>query len=914
MDKNKIIEAAAKLVAKGAYDKAIKEYQKVLDADPKDVRILQKMGELYQKKNDNGQAAHYFTKVAESYSADGFFLKSVALYKQVLKLNPNLVDVNLKLAELHQQLGLMSEAMAYFQTVANAYDKQGDTRSSLDTLKKMVDLDPENVASRIKLAELYARENMEQEAGHEFKRAADYLKRNNRTDDYLRVAERISALEPENLELARELASTYLNKGDQKRALAKLQACFKADPKDAETLSLLAQAFQGLGQTSKTISVYKELAKIHGDRGRSDEVNKIWAKVAQLDPNDPDLAARSSPGQPAAAAPAHPHAHVHAPAPAPARVAQPIAPPPPAAAPAPPPPSNQALGRDQLAKLLTETDVYVKYGLHDKALEHLRKVFSVDPENLEAHEKAYNIYVAAGNHAQAGEQLINVLRLCARNGEVQRAQPYLSTLLQQNPAHPDVPTLLAVLRSGGGPVPPHAAEEVLGEESILVDSSDEEIIVADAPEDALAPQPEDLALASAGEQSEEVVEEEVMEEEGVPLGDSDIVPTDGAAYALSRDEPLGVAEEVAEDVSLSSDVMVPEEVASDTGEEVLPEYIDEVEPATQVNIAVPEELLDARATPTKPERYGRAAPPPADEAIEAPPDDEPAAEECDEAGFFLDQGLVEEAREILQTVLIAYPGHERATELMARLETMAPAEEPERGKDAFDLAAELADELGELGGAPEEEPASAAGDDFQYSVEEVFSEFKKGLEKVVKPEDVETHYDLGIAYKEMGLIDDAIGEFNVALQGCRGKKREIDCLTMAALLQLQKGDHGAAIETFKTALGSPHAIGETAKALEFELGAAWDAMGNPGKALYHYKRIAKQDPRYRDVGAIAQRLAATAKEEEDLVRAPSPRPSGANGVNGAHGKSDSNGRASTAPGEGSPPEPPGSKSRKVGYL
>src|SRR5687767_5903670 len=199
MDKNKVIEAAAKLVAKGAYDKAIKEYQKVLDADPKDARVLQKMGELYQKKNDNAQAAVYFTKVAESYSTDGFFLKAVALYKQVLKLNPNLTDVNLKLAELHQQLGLMSEAMAYFQIVANAYDKAGDTRSSLDTLKKMVDLDPENIASRIKLAELYARENMNREATSEFKRAADYLKRNNRADDYIRVAERISALEPDNL-------------------------------------------------------------------------------------------------------------------------------------------------------------------------------------------------------------------------------------------------------------------------------------------------------------------------------------------------------------------------------------------------------------------------------------------------------------------------------------------------------------------------------------------------------------------------------------------------------------------------------------------------------------------------------------------------------------------------------------------
>ena len=81
LDKNKIIEAAAKYVAKGAFDKAIKEYQKILDADPRDVRILQKVGELHQKKGDTGQAAQYFTKVAESYTSDGFFLKASYLFR-----------------------------------------------------------------------------------------------------------------------------------------------------------------------------------------------------------------------------------------------------------------------------------------------------------------------------------------------------------------------------------------------------------------------------------------------------------------------------------------------------------------------------------------------------------------------------------------------------------------------------------------------------------------------------------------------------------------------------------------------------------------------------------------------------------------------------------------------------------------
>ncbi|HZJ56364.1 MAG TPA: tetratricopeptide repeat protein, partial [Myxococcaceae bacterium] len=437
MDKNKIIEGAAKLVAKGAFDKAIREYQKVLDLDPRDVRVLQKMGELFQKKGDNPQAASFFTRVAEVYAQDGFFLKAVALYKQVLKLNPDLVEVNVKLAELHQHLGLMTEAMAFFQVVVVHHERRGDTKATFATLKKMVDLDPENVSSRLKLAELYAREQMGGEALTEFKRAAEWLERNNRPDERLRVMERIAALEPDNVHLARSLAHDYLARGDHKRALAKLQLCFKADPRDIPTLNLLAQAFTALNHVSKTLSVYKELAKLYAERNQHAEARDAWGKIERLDPADPDLVAWKHSHRPAAAAP--PPA---APRPARTSVSQAIAAVQAAAPPAPPPPPPQAapvtLSRDQIHKLLAETDVYVKYGLHDKALEHLRRIFAVDPENLDAHEKAYVIYRSAGQGAQATEQLLNVLRLCTRGLERKRAQAYLDTLLSEAPGHPEM--------------------------------------------------------------------------------------------------------------------------------------------------------------------------------------------------------------------------------------------------------------------------------------------------------------------------------------------------------------------------------------------------------------------------------------------------------------------------------------------
>lgn len=863
MDKNKVIEAAAKHVAKGAYDKAIKEYQKVLEADPKDARILQKMGELYQKKNDNAQAANFFVKVAERYSADGFFLKAVAQYKQVLKLNPALVDINLKLAELHQQLQLTGEAMAHYQAVVTHYENAGNTKASLETLKKMVDLDPDNIPSRIKLGELFAKEKMNAEAIAELRHAGDALKKAGRTDEYFRVAERISSIEPENTQLARELAEAYLSKHDHKRALAKLQICFKADPRDVATLKLLGTTFEGLGQTSKTISVHKELAKVYQEQGRRDEVDRLWAQIERLDPKDPDLLARKGPAQRTASPPPAAYA---AQAPVPPRA---YAPPPPPSAPPPAATAPPKAAANPLGKLLTETDVYVKYGLHDKALEHLRKVFAIDPENLDAHEKAHQIYVASGNQAQAGEQLLNVLRLCARQKASDRALPYLATLRKQNPNHPELPTFVAILEGGGG----HTQAE--DEEAILVDSGDEEIVVSDAPDDALP----DMALESAAlEEAEEIAESqeyEIDSDEDEPLvaaPDDEEIIDDGEE--LSADEVISVPEEVPEyDVGADDGPTNLNEIGAklaESAEETNPGL--DTGPLRAAMGASPEAIEEE---PVAQEEYVEQAEEAAaveETPVEAPPDEEPAGEECDEASFFLDQGLYEEAREILETIVIAYPGHARATELLARLEALesggaaasdeAPAEAaPEGTSDAFDLAAELAGELDEE--APAEALAATGEDDFQYSVEEVFSEFKKGLEKVVKPEDVDTHYDLGIAYKEMGLVDDAIGEFEVARQGCVGQKKEVDCLTMKGLLQMSKEEPATAVATFKQALKSAHATGETEKGLRFELALAYEAAGNAGRALFQFQAVSKMDPRYRDVASMVERLAAVTKPEAD---------------------------------------------------
>jgi len=238
----------------------------------------------------------------------------------------------------------------------------------------------------------------------------------------------------------------------------------------------------------------------------------------------------------------------------------------------------------------------------------------------------------------------------------------------------------------------------------------------------------------------------------------------------------------------------------------------------------------------------------------------------------------DEAREALKNLLAFYPGHR---EVQARLEALgrrtAGARPPARpaapraappaapgpgelgtvhqspqlvsasaaGDGSFDIGKELADELDGAG-------AVATEDEFQYSVEDVFNQFKKGVAETVKAEDSDTHYDLGIAYKEMGLLDDAISEFEQAVRGSN-RKKEVDCLSMVGLCRMAQGRPKDAVEALRRALRSDYLTKEAAKAIHFDLASAYEASGDAPVALWYFQKVAKADAGYRQA---TQRVAA----------------------------------------------------------
>ncbi|MCA9520772.1 MAG: tetratricopeptide repeat protein, partial [Myxococcales bacterium] len=140
MNKSKIIATAQKFLQKGQFSKAIKEYLKIVAEDSNDIRTWLKIADLYSKSGDLVNATETYRKVADYYAKQGFYLKAVAVNKQILKIDPNLVDVHIELANLYKQLGLLGDAIAQYQSVIAQLEYQGRRVDSIEVFRKMLEL------------------------------------------------------------------------------------------------------------------------------------------------------------------------------------------------------------------------------------------------------------------------------------------------------------------------------------------------------------------------------------------------------------------------------------------------------------------------------------------------------------------------------------------------------------------------------------------------------------------------------------------------------------------------------------------------------------------------------------------------------------------------------------------------------
>jgi tetratricopeptide (TPR) repeat protein len=214
--------------------------------------------------------------------------------------------------------------------------------------------------------------------------------------------------------------------------------------------------------------------------------------------------------------------------------------------------------------------------------------------------------------------------------------------------------------------------------------------------------------------------------------------------------------------------------------------------------------------------------------------------------------------------------HERLREVNEQLgrggsQTVERSQLGGSSPSGFDVSASL-DALDALELGPESlARRGAAGSD--VDAEQVFAQFKAGIRAQVSDGDSATHYDLGVAYKEMGLVADAIHELEVAAHDAQ---RECMCHAMIGMIHLEQNALDAAAESYIRALGAQVKTVEQEMNLYYDLGNVYEMKRMTKDALYYFQKIARRDPGYRDVADRVQGLS----QEKRMVE-----PSGTRAVN-----------------------------------
>ncbi len=169
--RDKVLAAAQKYAAKGQHDKAAREFQAVVDNDPKDLRIWLMLADALARSGKREEACDKYFRAAGAYFEQKQYSKALAVYRQVLQLDPKRIDVHLRCADLHAELRQIPDAVVTYERVGKVYLKRGRTDDAIRLFERVVELDGQNVTRRLRLAELYSREKMNDDAVEAFRAA-----------------------------------------------------------------------------------------------------------------------------------------------------------------------------------------------------------------------------------------------------------------------------------------------------------------------------------------------------------------------------------------------------------------------------------------------------------------------------------------------------------------------------------------------------------------------------------------------------------------------------------------------------------------------------------------------------------------------------------------------------------------------
>ena len=846
--------------------------RRLAELDPSDLQIRSRLAELYAREGRKDKAAEEFLALADELVKKGHRQEALQLLEKAIKTGQRSPKMLSEVARVHLVQKDYERALPYLEEARSASPDDHDICVRIaeafigldrhDEAKTVLEgrlaKDPNDVDAKQLLGRVFLATGQHDLAFEQLLPAVDHL----------------------------------VDRREIERAVALLQPITQEDPPYIPALGKLVELYRLSRNEAMVVQTYSQMVEAYLRREEMGQAASVLELLVQLEPHNEQHRTKLDwiRGQGVVPAPAT-SLPAGVDSPGTAVLGAVTAAPQGAIVPSGPlSPEDQEF----IDEHLSEGRVFRKYGLSDKARDQFEAALGRFPDNVDARRELVGLHKDRGEADKAAAQLkaiAEILRLKGDEAEAKEADAAAAELAPEGAAAPAPETPIAVAQAaapleaqGPVPTPPAAAEEELdipvdvempaeeeAELELLEELTEEP---AEAAQEPAQPLFDEQELASDGEiQGDFLDVEEQAAAAPVPpaapdtsgdvfdLGESPGLDHSGALVpqAAPVAEPVGGVPEDLQRVLSDVEQYVSLGFVEDAKEalaELGGHYADH--PALLGKLA--ELGLEAPAEATAGAAPVPEAPPLAPQAplddgsplsdLTAPPT-EPAADEAEP--LQLDEGFLE--------FTPAPEGSGTSPAVVAPPEGAPPAGPGGGDGEGFDLANELGDLFGAQPAVAEEaapegdvggKGLSDLGDE---ALTDLFREFQKGVDKQLGKEDYETRYNLGIAYKEMGLVDEAVAEFQLA---AKDEGRLLECASMLGICFIEKGMPKLAVKWIEKGLQAEGRTEQEYQGLRYDLAGAVEAAGDPARALEIYTELYGQDAGFRDVADKVRELGARA--------------------------------------------------------
>jgi len=865
--------------------KAVEVLHRLLEVEPENLRVQMRLAELYNVMGLKKEAAQTYLNYAQRLFDRGENDEAEKLIERAVEVDPTNASALLLKAKTLNANNKTAQAIPILESHPEA-NAGGDVTNML--------LDYELQLGQIQKAAERGRQVLARGHAH--------------FGPLYKVAETLieSAQPNAALPLLRELRGAMIEAGEQDKFVKSLTTASERLPGNAEPLEMLVDFSRTTSDPFRLNAALGQLSDIYAAAGDFPRAEALLQELVERNKDDERVVARLNQLRERAGGSPGPAPEVLPPESEEEKAEHRI----PQASVAVVSVIEEPLDEETqryIAQALTDVDLFSSYGLTQKATHLLENVLQRAPRHTPTLERLLDLYLGAGNERRTAElagQLeqihrerndqVNADRFAELRQRFQKAAGVSTEELQAAPpmAAPVMPEAQSLATAETAPetavqadkTAEMSAADIAAEFGIPLTAAPLEPVVE---EFAVAPVPiEEPATSVDASPAQPVAEKPVTAGEELDLSDEweaisqDVVDTEKTA--------LEVAPAAAETESVAAPAEAEIEVASQPEPEPDPIFVieeSEAEPIIEQVAVQPEPAeLEAEA-PIALEIEPEAVPASTDDFAVQPDSfeinessmetsetpvieiiEEPAAEALPAEPVAPANGEFELELTPEPSVVDSHAGPATTEDFLNELAAEVEELEAPASDRAFVPATEDIDEPAPIFAASSV-PAAAISENGSSKTSsapmpeitteslnelaEVFQEFRSELGELgEEDEDLETHYNLGIAYREMGLLDEAIGEFQkVAKAVQKGKpfRYTMNCSTMLGLSFMDKGEPNIAALWYQRALEVPGLEHETILALRYDLGLALEAGGDSSAALDCFRQVYAANIEYRDV-------------------------------------------------------------------